>query len=60
MNTVIKREEDRVFRGKQEDEVALDFSYLFNEVMEKSKGIVKSYYVLKRELRKALMIDAKW
>lgn len=37
-----------------------DFSYLFNEVMEKSKGIVKPYYVLKRELRKTLMIDAKW
>lgn len=57
---VIKREEDRIFHGKQGDRIELDFSHLFNEVMEKSREIEKPYKLLKRELRKALMIDARW
>lgn len=57
---VIKREEDRIFHGKQGDTIELDFSHLFNDVMEKSGKIAKPYNLLKRELRKALMIDARW
>ena len=58
--SVIHREEERIFHGKQGDMIELDFSHLFNEVMEKCKEIAKPYKLLKRELRKALMIDARW
>lgn len=62
VHKIILQEENKVFRGRRGEEITIDFSKMFNElVADKSIRILfRKYNSLKREIRKSLKIDARW
>lgn len=62
MHSIIRREEDKVLRGRKGEEITIDFSKMFNELISapSTKKLFGKYNSLKRAIRKSLKIDARW